>query len=315
MSFLREIKRRKIVQVAAVYLVVAWLIAQVIDVVNEPLSLPLWFDTVVILLLAVGFPIAVILAWAFDITPEGVRRATSSEVSVPIDSRRLEYALLGVIVIGIGWLVVRDSVSLNSDAGRGGHAPVVILMDTSAPAGVYDQETRENSGTNADVLNDVLRDLPIVLHKEAIGSTWDREDQILKQDPDLILVHQSGFFHAMNLELDFGYPDDPMTFDEERNQLLYEFADNKLIAFLGIIGLGNPKTVFIVYSRSTGGASTDGYYASWIAKLEGRFPALAGRVHTIVVPGGVGNATFRDPDTAQLVRQLVRSLLALEGEE
>ncbi len=63
MSLLGEIKRRKVFQVAAVYLVVAWLIIQVVDVVNEPLTLPDWFDTVVILLLTIGFPIAVILTW------------------------------------------------------------------------------------------------------------------------------------------------------------------------------------------------------------------------------------------------------------
>ncbi len=57
-----ELKRRKVFQVAAVYPVMAWLLIQVFDVVSEPLSLPAWFDTVVIVLLGVGFPIAVILA-------------------------------------------------------------------------------------------------------------------------------------------------------------------------------------------------------------------------------------------------------------
>ncbi len=76
MPFLGEIKRRKVFQVAAVYAVVAWLIIQMVDVVSEPLNLPGWLDTVVIVLLAVGFPVAVILAWAFDITPEGVKRDT-----------------------------------------------------------------------------------------------------------------------------------------------------------------------------------------------------------------------------------------------
>jgi TolB-like protein/Tfp pilus assembly protein PilF len=76
MPFLGEIKRRKVFQVAAVYAVVAWLIIQMVDVVSEPLNLPGWLDTVVIVLLAVGFPVAVILAWAFDITPEGIKRDT-----------------------------------------------------------------------------------------------------------------------------------------------------------------------------------------------------------------------------------------------
>ena len=73
MSFLGEIKRRKVFQVAAVYAVVSWLLIQVVDVVAEPLALPDWIDAVVIVLLAVGFPIAVILAWAFDLTPEGIK--------------------------------------------------------------------------------------------------------------------------------------------------------------------------------------------------------------------------------------------------
>ncbi len=76
MPFLGEIKRRKVFQVAAVYAVVAWLIIQMVDVVSEPLNLPGWLDTVVIVLLAVGFPVAVILAWVFDTTPEGVKRDT-----------------------------------------------------------------------------------------------------------------------------------------------------------------------------------------------------------------------------------------------
>ncbi len=73
MSFVSELKRRKLFQVAAVYLVVAWLTMQVVDVVNEPLLLPDWFARVVILLLAVGFPITLmLLPWLigrFDTAP------------------------------------------------------------------------------------------------------------------------------------------------------------------------------------------------------------------------------------------------------
>ncbi len=65
-SVWEELKRRKVFQVAVVYAVMAWLIIQIIDVVSEPLSLPGWLDTVVIVLLGVGFPIAVIVAWAFE---------------------------------------------------------------------------------------------------------------------------------------------------------------------------------------------------------------------------------------------------------
>jgi len=74
MSLPGEIKQRKVFQAAAAYAVVAWVIIQFLDVVIEPLGLPDWLDTVVILLLAIGFPIAVILAWVFDLTPEGIKR-------------------------------------------------------------------------------------------------------------------------------------------------------------------------------------------------------------------------------------------------
>ena len=106
MSFLGEIKRRKVFQVAAVYAVVAWLIIQIIDVVSEPLSLPGWIDTVVIVLLAVGFPIAVILAWAFDLTPSGVVRDRHDD-SYPVQAagQRFSYISQALVLLAVGFLV------------------------------------------------------------------------------------------------------------------------------------------------------------------------------------------------------------------
>jgi TolB-like protein/Tfp pilus assembly protein PilF len=104
MSFLGEIRRRKVFQVAAVYAVVAWLIIQIIDVVGEPLSLPDSLDTVVIVLLAVGFPIAVILAWAFEVTPGGVVRDKGGAVAVRSRGRRIEYVLAGLLLVATGWI-------------------------------------------------------------------------------------------------------------------------------------------------------------------------------------------------------------------
>lgn len=107
MSVLGELKRRKMFQVAAVYLVVAWIIMQVIDVINEPLSLPDWFDTVVIVLLGIGFPIAMIISWAFNLTRGGVVRETGDDAS-PSGGRKIEYVLIGLLAIAVDWLVYRD---------------------------------------------------------------------------------------------------------------------------------------------------------------------------------------------------------------
>lgn len=111
MSFLGEIKRRKVFQVAAVYLVVSWLIMQVVDVVNEPLNLPDWFDTAVIVALAIGLPIALILAWAFDVTPDGVVKDQGGDDAVHGGGRRIEYVLIGLLAIAVVWILYRMEIS------------------------------------------------------------------------------------------------------------------------------------------------------------------------------------------------------------
>lgn len=73
-TLLAEIKRRKVFQVAAVYAVTAWLLVQVVTAISDPLNLPEWADALVIVLLAIGFPIALILSWAYNITSGGVVR-------------------------------------------------------------------------------------------------------------------------------------------------------------------------------------------------------------------------------------------------
>jgi DNA-binding winged helix-turn-helix (wHTH) protein len=74
---------------------------------------------------------------------------------------RKRWALPAVVIVLLaagGWVVTSWT--------RWSRPPVIVLMDTSAPMGVYDPTTRKNSGTNADDISDVLRDLPVVLHKE-----------------------------------------------------------------------------------------------------------------------------------------------------
>ncbi len=116
MSLVSELKRRKVVQVAAVYLVVAWVIMQIVDVVNEPLNLPDWFDTVAIMLVAIGFPIAVILSWAFDLTPEGVVRDQGTNVAVQSGGGKFGYVLIGLVVIAAGWILYRVEINPSDQA-------------------------------------------------------------------------------------------------------------------------------------------------------------------------------------------------------
>lgn len=108
MSFWGELKRRKLVQVTAVYAVVAWLLVQIVATVETPLSLPDWFDTAVIVLLLVGFPITLIVSWAFNLTPEGLVKDESAGSAPPQNRRRIEYALIGLLAVAIAWIGYRE---------------------------------------------------------------------------------------------------------------------------------------------------------------------------------------------------------------
>ena len=74
MSLFDELKRRNVFKVGIAYLIIAWLMLQVVDIVGPILELPAVFGRAVLLLLAIGLPIAVILSWAYELTPEGVRK-------------------------------------------------------------------------------------------------------------------------------------------------------------------------------------------------------------------------------------------------
>ena len=76
-AFLSELKRRRVFRVAVVYAGVAFILFQIVDATFEPLHLPDWSGTLVVVFLALGFPIAVALAWAFDITEKGVVRTAA----------------------------------------------------------------------------------------------------------------------------------------------------------------------------------------------------------------------------------------------
>lgn len=107
MSVLGELKRRKIIQVIAVYAVVAWLVVQIITSIEQPLNLPGWTDTLVIVLLVLGFPVMLVVSWAFNVTPGGLVRDEGDEASAKSSGRAIEFVLIGLVAIAVAWLIYR----------------------------------------------------------------------------------------------------------------------------------------------------------------------------------------------------------------
>ena len=95
-----ELRRRKVIRVAVAYVVSAWVLIQVGDTLFGMLELPGWTGKALIAVLALGFPLALVLAWALDITPKGIIATGDAEESGPQDEampKRFEFAELGAI--------------------------------------------------------------------------------------------------------------------------------------------------------------------------------------------------------------------------
>jgi len=107
----QELRRRKVFRVSAAYAVAAWLLVQVAAVTLPAFDAPAWVLRAFIVVVALGFPIAVVLAWAFEVTPDGVRR-TQPEAGEgpPLKSYAFEALVVGVLVVVIGYSVYRTGV-------------------------------------------------------------------------------------------------------------------------------------------------------------------------------------------------------------
>jgi hypothetical protein len=125
MSLVVELKRRQVFKVGAAYLVVAWLAVQVASIAFPAFEAPPWAMRVFILVAMLGFPVALMMAWAFEATPEGLRRDTGT-----FGNRRMLAVVVGLAVLSLGWFF------LGAPAMRATPAAAVAATPTpvAAPA-------------------------------------------------------------------------------------------------------------------------------------------------------------------------------------
>ncbi|HSN73061.1 MAG TPA: tetratricopeptide repeat protein [Steroidobacteraceae bacterium] len=108
-SFFSELQRRNVVRVAVFYVLAAWLVIQVADVLFGMLGVPDWSGRLVLGLLALGFPIALVFAWVFELTPEGVKKQREVDLQRSIvheTGRKLNVAIGILAVIAIAGMIV-----------------------------------------------------------------------------------------------------------------------------------------------------------------------------------------------------------------
>ena len=113
MSLIAELKRRNVFRVAAAYAIVAWLLIEVSSVVLPTFGAPEWVMKVVTFLVILGFPLALILAWAFELTPEGIKRESAVDPDASVThhtSRKLNFIIIGVLAIAVVYFAVNQFV-------------------------------------------------------------------------------------------------------------------------------------------------------------------------------------------------------------
>jgi TolB-like protein/Tfp pilus assembly protein PilF len=102
MSLIKELKRRNVIRVAIAYAIAAWLLIEITATTFPILKLPDWSVTLVTVLVLIGFPLALILAWAFELTPEGLKKEKDvdrSESITHITGRKLDFAIIAVLAV------------------------------------------------------------------------------------------------------------------------------------------------------------------------------------------------------------------------
>ena len=126
-SFFAELKRRNVFRVAIAYFLAAWVLLQIADVLFPALTLPEWGIRLVAALLILGFPLAIFFAWAYELTPEGLKREheVAREASITHRTgRRLDFIVIGVLTIALAVFVVDKFVWQSNDYSAEGEVAV-----------------------------------------------------------------------------------------------------------------------------------------------------------------------------------------------
>jgi TolB-like protein/Tfp pilus assembly protein PilF len=178
-NFFAELKRRNVYKVAVAYAIVAWLLIQVATQVFPFFEIPNWAVRLVVLLLILGFPIALFLAWAFEITPEGIKRAedvSPQESITKHTGRKLVWltVLLAVIAAGLlAFQLLRPKSATTASASTTPTTASVAIPEKSIAVLPFENlsDDKQNAFFTDGVQDEILTDLAKVADLKVISRT------------------------------------------------------------------------------------------------------------------------------------------------
>jgi len=194
MSFFNELKRRNVFKVGVAYIIITWLLAQVADLMADNFGAPDWVMKTFLGFLLIGFPLAIFFAWAFELTPEGVKREKDVDRSQSIAAQtgqKLNYTIMFIMALALAWFAW-DRFGATPE-------PVVPVEETSVAVS-------EPAGTPATA-DKSLAVLPFVAMSSGVDDEYFADgltEEILNslaQLPELLITARTSSFHFKGQEI------------------------------------------------------------------------------------------------------------------
>ena len=172
-----ELKRRNVYKVAVAYAVVGWVIAQIATQIFPFLEIPNWVVRLVIVLIAIGFPIALVIAWAFEATPEGIKRTEVAD-AMPTTRNHKRHAWIYIVIVGaafsIGLIFIGRYTARNTAGGTRAEAATGSLIPQKSIAVLPFENLSDDKGAAyfADGIQDeILTKLASIADLKVISRT------------------------------------------------------------------------------------------------------------------------------------------------
>ncbi|MCJ7591819.1 MAG: hypothetical protein MUO51_10770 [Woeseiaceae bacterium] len=323
-SLWNELRRRNVIRVGIAYALVAWVALQVIDFALEVISAPHWILQVSALLAAIGFPAALLFAWVYEMTPDGIKRETEVDRSrsiAPDTGRKLDRVIIGVLALAVIALSVRlfilpgDSVS-TLETAESGVASIAVL-----PFEDYSENKDQeyfSKGIAEEILNLLAKTNSLRVAARTSSFAFSNQETDIREigtklDVATVLegsIRKAGptiRITAQLIDVDSGYHLWSETYDRDYTDI-FKIQDEiaaSIIASLKVHLLGNEDT-HIISERA---ANVDAYSAYLIGRER---MALRTQDDIIAARDQFENALAIDPDFAPAHAYLAHAWLLLE---
>ena len=286
-SLFQELKRRNVFRVAIAYIAVAWLVLQVSDIVFESFGTPDWVMKTLMFVLAIGFPLAVLFAWAFEMTPEGIKKEKDVDRTQSITSQtgqKLNRTIIVVLLAAVGFLLADKFMLGDGTSPEASSDPSVAVLPFVAMSSGPDDEYFAD-GLTEEILNSLTRvpnllvtartsafhfkgqDIPIPEIAEKLGVAHVVEGSVRRSGDQLRvtaqLIRAADGFHLWSENYD-RYTQD--TFVVQTNiaeaiaTALGVYLDEEAVTAMTAAGLRNPEAhVLFQKARQLYEDAHDGY--------------------------------------------------------